>query len=667
MTLRMNFVVHLTNDAEPGSGIGSELVNAFVPRTAEGFPCLLASHIRGLVRQNLHDLEDRHAWVGLADAVLGISGMNGSDGNCGRVRFTDAVPQMPVETRFVTRTAIGEWGVAKDTSLRTVELIPAGTEMQGTVTIESTSGSVVDLAVRVALLMTTAVGGGRTRGSGACWISLQNEDRTPGRLLEELGKAIEKQGIPQPRVIADAQPAKTLSGKKQWVRFVFRARSPLCCPESPTVGINVVRSGFVIPASALIGALLGRVDETDSALASACFAEFQKKNARMFPLLPVAQSGNHEELPYAVRVSMTHRMSKLPNEKGQHVFQDESIEPYDWREVPAGSPLKAADGVLMVGADHKRRLWMAKDMPRLVQTHGVHRDPQGNRNLYTVESLAPLVFSGWAILPEEFVDALQKMLKTDAHMVLGRSRGSMGDGELSLFPVSASDILKHACKNAKVWVVQSPIAIPENASDLSAEEHLYELARAAGWPVSQETWAKAGIRFGWNRHGLGTPARAGHRRLKARRCILPGSVLVLEKTLENPEPLLVQGLGDGAEFGFGALLPHPGRAEDLYRPQVALQKIESRNTAAGDAFKLWQLAGPSGPTPSQIAHLAGKLASGQAVAWLEKQKTERSARIWNRWFPVYEKLLEILKKPAHAAIVLRVWQDLVIANRKGER
>jgi len=277
------------------------------------------------------------------------------------------------------------------------------------------------------------------------------------------------------------------------------------------------------------------------------------------------------------------------------------------------------------------------------------------------------VFSGWAVLPEELVDALSKILKKDAHVVLRRSRGSMGDGELSLSIASPSDILGHACKGTKVWVVQSPIAISDDAMDRSAEEHLYELAKAAGLSVSKDTWAKAGIRFGWNRHGLGTPARQGNRRLKARRCILPGSVLVLEKPLQNPEQLLVQGLGDGAEFGFGALLPHPGLAEDLYRPQIALQTIKSQNTAAEDAFKLWKLAGSSGPTPSQIAHLAGKLISGQALAWLEKQKTDRSARIWNRWAPVYAELVEILKKPAHAAIVLRVWQDLVIANRKGDR
>jgi hypothetical protein len=35
----------------------------------------------------------------------------------------------------------------------------------------------------------------------------------------------------------------------------------------------------------------------------------------------------------------------------------------------------------------------------VIQTHGVHRDPKGNRNLFTVEAMAPLVFTGVGFAP----------------------------------------------------------------------------------------------------------------------------------------------------------------------------------------------------------------------------------------------------------------------------
>jgi hypothetical protein len=242
----------------------------------------------------------------------------------------------------------------------------------------------------------------------------------------------------------------------------------------------------------------------------------------------------------------------------------------------------------------------------------------------------------------------------------------MGDGKLSIEEVSPSRILKNASKEARVWVVQSPIAIPNDIQEGLCETMLQIIAQKAGWPV-EETWAKAGVRFGWNRHGLGAPAREGHKRTQARRCILPGSVIVLAKSFDDPENILLRGLGDGAEDGFGALLPHPGIAKTLFRPHPALVKIQSKSKASRDAFFLWKKAGTSGPTPSQIAHLAGQLAAQKASQWLQKQK-ERPARIWNRWSEIYVDVQKIVQSdPQDAREVLRIWQDLAIANRKGDR
>jgi len=279
-----------------------------------------------------------------------------------------------------------------------------------------------------------------------------------------------------------------------------------------------------------------------------------------------------------------------------------------------------------------------------------------------------MVFSGWAFLPQEAIDVFQNSLKSNPYVVMGRSRGVLGDGILSITSVQASEILQHTYRNSQVWVVQSPIAIPENADYLSgnepAEEILKKMAQAAGLPVASDTWAKAGVQFGWNRHGLGIPAHAGHQRLKARRCILPGSVLVFSQPVQDPENFLIRGLGKGAENGFGALLPHPGLASAIFRPAPSNVTLKSRNNAAKEAWKLWQESGTGGPTPSQIAHLAGKLRAGEALKWLKKQKEERPARIWDRWSPVYDILEKLLQDPAKAASVLRIWQDLVIANRE---
>ena len=208
---RIPFTIHLTGDAEPGCGIGSEIINDFVPRTADGHPCLQASHLRGLIRQNLYDLEEHHQWPGLSDIVLGAPGIDGSAGHAGAIHFTDAAAETN-STALVSRTAINQWGTARETSLRTVELIPAGTQLRGHLTIEATPGSVIDLAARLALLMISNVGGNRTRGAGACWIGIEGENRTPGSLLKELEKAIGKSGIPLPPSTFQKTNPKEFSG-----------------------------------------------------------------------------------------------------------------------------------------------------------------------------------------------------------------------------------------------------------------------------------------------------------------------------------------------------------------------------------------------------------------------------------------------------------------------
>ena len=50
------FTVRLTSDAEPGTGLGGEVVNELVPRDYQGRPSLPATHIKGLMRAELAEI-----------------------------------------------------------------------------------------------------------------------------------------------------------------------------------------------------------------------------------------------------------------------------------------------------------------------------------------------------------------------------------------------------------------------------------------------------------------------------------------------------------------------------------------------------------------------------------------------------------------------------------
>ncbi|MDW8373612.1 MAG: hypothetical protein RMM29_08220 [Planctomycetota bacterium] len=658
---RLTYTITFLSDAEPGSGVGGELVDDIVPRAADGRPCIRASHLKGLMRAELADLAARFGWRDLAEQVFGAGGAEGDDGLPSIVSVSDALAEdKQVEVRTVTRTAVGDLGVVTGQTLRVTEALPCGSRYRGSIGIAAEPGSALDLAARLALLAVSAIGGGRTRGSGACRIALDGETRSPGQLLHELHQALAGGGLP-PRHRPQRAPAKPLSGAQALLQLTFVAESPLCCPEHPEAG-QLLRSGPAIPASAVIGALLDRLNDCDPALASACYQALLEGRARCWPLHPCALP---ERPPTAlpVRVALTHRMSKLPDERGEYVFKDEAIAPYDWREVPSHAPLKSADGFLL--ADGQRvQLWRAGDLPRVLACHAVHLE---QRNLYTIESLAPLIFRGWAWLPQEAAAALSARLAQDPLVALGKARSVRGLGRLSAETVEDRVFGELArATEARIFVVQSPLALPDDQELGVAGQVLAAFAERQGWPVDHERcWARLGIRFGWNRLGLGQRASPDHNRLRARRCILPGSVLVLKRPLPELAAALVRGLGDGAEAGFGALLPHPGLAQALYETKPALNRVQSRiDDASRLGLELWQAAGPDGPSPSQIAALLAKALQGAAQPWIEGQRL-RPSRVWQRWKPVLSQggLDKVLASP-HAATALRVWHDLAVANRR---
>jgi hypothetical protein len=174
------------------------------------------------------------------------------------------------------------------------------------------------------------------------------------------------------------------------------------------------------------------------------------------------------------------------------------------------------------------------------------------------------------------------------------------------------------------------------------------------------------VRFGWNRHGHGKLADERHRRLRAHRVILPGSVLVLKIRLSDLPAKLLQGLGQGREQGYGCLLPHPGIASSLYQPHERQEprSIKSRDLAGIEGPKLFELArGAKGPSPSQIGAVAERIPRGDALEYLKRQMERGSVKHWHRWKEVVEPLSELIgNDPELAHRALRVWQDLAIIH-----
>lgn len=689
--------LRLLGDAEPGTGLGTEGLDGMVPRDERGLPVIPASHLKGLVRDRLEAIA---SWIDLAatgpnpllpvvDALLGRGGEQGEDGHLGSLRISDLHCAAQGEGRTtleVRRTALGALGTALTSSLRTVEAVRAGTLFRGRVHLDARLGDVADLACRLGLTTIEAVGGSRTRGAGLCRVQVVGETRTPGALLAALEQSLARSPLPSRPGRVEASPARALVDKRTtWYRLSFFADAPVCCPETPVLGANVIRSGPVIPASAVQGALLTLLNQADPELASATFAD---PGFRAWPLTPVAtarEDGVPATRDFGVRVDLAHRMSKVVDgTTGQLLFRDSAIAPYAWTETPPGTSLKSSDGVLVRRPDGSVGLWRAQDLPRVLRAHGVHQGPDGMRNLFTVEALAPMFYTGLLAVPAEAGQRLSQIVSAGGAVCFGKARSIRGSGRLVLESLAADEApwtwhLQDSDRAAegRVFIVQSPLALPDDWLIERAEDALARLVHESGWGELElgdperrgrhgGSVATLGVRFGWNRHGHG--ALVGeHRRLRARRVVMPGSVLVLRSPLERPEEQLLQGLGACREQGFGALLPHPGvasrRLPDLPKPSELRSEPWARL-----GLQLWRRAGgDAGPSASQIGALAQRVALGgdSARAYLEDLKN-RPPRVWGVWEPVRELLQDQLGS-AHLGKALRAWQDLRVGFDSEER
>ena len=250
----LQFTIALTSDAEHMTGMSTKELNGCVSRDHEGRPVVRASHMKGLMRHRLREISNA-LMPSLADrleqAVFGRAGTDGDDGAPSRVHLGDACATKDIGALRITRTALDDTGTASVSTLRTNEAVPVDTEFRGHVRVDG--AGVIDIAARLSLLAVDAVGGNRRRGAGACRVRIEGDDRTPGEMLRALLEHIPTDGVPAPKTCGRPAAATELDTKAEtvWLHLTFEADAPVCCPENPVVGINVIRSGFTIPASAV--------------------------------------------------------------------------------------------------------------------------------------------------------------------------------------------------------------------------------------------------------------------------------------------------------------------------------------------------------------------------------------------------------------------------------
>lgn len=662
----IDFTITLTSDAEPSSGFGTDLINGLVPRDAEDRPVLTASHIKGLMRQALLDVPDSllPRKKELIAALFGVAGS--SENASGLFSVTDCRCDRKAEdcVRTITRTSLNEFGVAKDTSLRTTEAIAKGTVFSGSVDFNAALPDAFGLMLRYALLSIFAVGGSRNRGCGACFVSIKGKSEKPGDLFLKLQESDIDSALSKKESGAKIDP--TGDPKKcVYAQLCFETKSPLCLPELPIVGNNTISSGWSIPASAVQGMILTRINAMNGDVATACY---ESPLFRAWPMFPVPSDvwKTNQLGVVPVRASASHKISKLADENGKFTFCDEKIERYDWDKVTKNAPIKSADGVL-IKTGNRVILWRSGDMARNLSAHGVingNTDSAGGRNLYTIESLDERHFSGFVCMPENAFNLLQKSLGENSAVHIGKSRTVRGSGIFSVRKLDALPLAlpkDSAQRDIPAFVVQSPVLIENGAKELSADRVFAELIENAGWGKVSEVSASIQILFGWNRRDKGLQ--------QARLVIAPGSIFQLDRIPENWKDLIAKGLGGGRERGYGAILPHPGIATERYRGNAAITSIGSESLAAKTGWELWTLSRTSGLMPSQIAQLQALFdeKKASAIDFLERQRTDRSAKIWDRWKPVFDKVKAVISgKAADARKTLKVWHDLAVATNEKE-
>lgn len=651
---KINFTITLTSDAEPGSGFGTELINSLLPRDAGNKVFLPASHLKGIIRENLENMPNEAVPPKIIEELFGKSGCNGS-----LFHIENAVAPGDADIIEITRTRLNPFGVAESGSLRTGEAVARGTEFKGAVTLHpGLPGAYLDV-LKLGFLSLFAVGGARNRGAGACITSIPDEDRSPGQILQQLSK-VDFNGLTTGKALSTRK--FHISNKQVTLKLIFKADNPICAPDLPVVGNNVIRSGFSIPASAVQGAILHRINDISEVTATHCF---KNELFRAWPLHPT-----DNENRFSLRVSFTHKISKLPiNEQGQYYFADETVHAYQWCELHGKAQLGQADGVLMTDGNGVV-FWKASDMPRFITAHGVHNGDRGEganlqkRNLFTVESMAPMTFTGFVSMPETAALLLMESLEKNPFVQLGKSRSVRGGGKLQAEVIEFENLSVMKTYEPGIFIVQSPVLVPRNLVGKPVEDIMSSLAAEAGFGTPEKGKVKGTMttRFGWN-------TKMSNGRIGADVVICPGAVFKIDAPVKNLTRMLIKGIGAGRERGYGAVLPHPGVARVRFQETPKLRIVPKSNKNFGrGGFALWKKARDHRLSASQISRVRELtiLNPDKALAYLETQQKDRPAAIWNRWKGVIREIETGIRDDSqYMAKVLRVCQDLLVADKEG--
>jgi CRISPR/Cas system CSM-associated protein Csm3 (group 7 of RAMP superfamily) len=481
-TIKSN--IKLMSDGEPGTGLGGENQNSVSPRDHRAALVIRESHLKGLLREILERIELERGWeVRPSVRLFGETDQMNMESDA-KLRFFPAHTSSKTTSK-VTRTAISVHGVGKKSTLRTSEAIPCGTVFLSSLDGRFEPESIEDLAIRLALLSLPAIGGNRTRGSGLVRVSIDGESRTPSVLLRSLDKICLTKSKQSESLSMPKEKDVTLATECCVVELFFKADSPICCPELPDK-TNVIATGFTIPASAVQGALLTRLNYFNPKLADALFAH---ANFRAWPLQPCAQikNGDWPELdaiPTSLRVSLTHRAAKYSiDDSAATDFRDIALDGNgegrytEQKTAVSGAPLKASDGVLLVSPLGGRELWRANDMSHLITAHGVRNSRDGiansdrnagepnrdrdGRNLFVVDSMSPMIWRGMVVMPKDAASALLADLKANPVQAMGKGRTVRGIGHLKARIVGDSDATSiwETKTDRTVLIVQSPIEI----------------------------------------------------------------------------------------------------------------------------------------------------------------------------------------------------------------
>jgi hypothetical protein len=307
------------------------------------------------------------------------------------------------------------------------------------------------------------------------------------------------------------------------------------------------------------------------------------------------------------------------------------------------------------------------------------------RNLFTVESLAvtsPMFFTGLISMPQNLAESLMDSLEENPFVQLGKARSVRGGGKLSAELIKFDELtLMKKCEQ-KVFIVQSPLLISQNLYNESFEDIISELVKDSGFGEIEEKdgrkQAKGSIstQFGWN------SMKMTKGMIPAKAIIVPGTVFQLKEAVDNLEEKLIKGIGEGREQGFGAVLPHPGLAEELFQVPTEEKTVEvSAENFGKQGFELYDKAKESGLSASQISRLREYLTLGaeQAIEYLKRQKNERPEKIWQRWEKVFGELRNEIKQAKeeplydnktqyieHIKKKLKVCHDLLVADKEDE-